>query len=387
LKKIVKHLSVLLLIVNFVGILNGCVEPYEKSFGTTKKIIIIEGLLADDLLLRPITIKESLADRVGSSNVNAIKGAKVSILINGKTSIELPEKEEGTYYFNENFKGEVGSTYQLKFSTPDGNQYASTIEKLEPNIPIQKVYHQLDLTAITDAKGKASAGYKFYLDFKDPAGIANQYLWQWVMYEKQNVCQTCVGGYYYKTPLPNGACVADPILSRYNNTFDYGCQTDCWELLKSSDLVVNNDALSDGNAIKGQFVGKIPVYQNSGALLEISQYAISKDAYNFIKLTQQQSVLTGSLADTPPAALVGNVTCLNDPTVNTSGFFIVAGKAKKQYWLDRTDALDQRIPTVGLLGGRAVRFEPAGANSARPPLAPCIKGLNRTNQKPNGWQD
>jgi Domain of unknown function (DUF4249) len=385
LKKLIKQFSKVFVAIIWLSTLDGCVEPYVQSFRTSNKIIIVEGLLSNDSGLRPIILKESLPSASGSSNITLIQGAKVSVVVNGGAVIQLNEKEEGTYYFDSNFKGEIGSTYQLKFTTTDGKVYESKVEKLLAPVAIEKVSHQLDLKAISDAKGNTSVGYNLYVDIQDPANASNQYLWEWTLYEKQNVCKTCTGGYYYRTPAPYGACVTDALLSRYNNIFDYTCESGCWEIVRSTDLIVNNDELSNGKLIKNQYVGKMPVFQYSGALLDVSQYTISKEAYNFIRLSQKQGVETGGLADTPPAALIGNVSCVSDPSINTSGFFIVAGKTKAPHWLDKQDAFDQKAITVGLLGGRGVKLEPSGPNTTRPPLAPCVNSASRTNQEPKGW--
>ena len=197
----------LLIVIGWLISIQGCVDPYDQTFKTSNKIIIVEGILADDTNLRPITIKESLPSASSGSNINMINGAKVSIIVNGTTTINLTEKEAGSYYFEPSFKGVLGSTYQLKISTTDGNVFESKPEVLQNSVPISQISHQIDTKAFTDAKGNVSAGYKIYVDINDPASTANQYLWSWMLYEKQNVCQTCTGGYYYRTPLPYGACV------------------------------------------------------------------------------------------------------------------------------------------------------------------------------------
>lgn len=384
-KKLTKQFPKLLLILGWFSVIEGCVEPYSQSISTNSKIIIVEGLLANDVNLRPILLKESLPSASGSSNINPIRGAKVSVVVNGSNTIALTEKQEGTYYFDSNFKGEIGSTYQLKFTTADGKSFESKVEKLLAPVAIEKVSHLLDTEGISNAEGKTSAGHKLYVDIQDPANAQNQYLWEWTLYEKQNVCQTCIGGYYYRTPAPYGACVEDALLKRYNNIFDYACETSCWEIVRSTQLVVNNDELSNGKLIKNQYIGTMPVFQYTGALLDVSQYSISKEAYNFIRLSQKQGIETGGLADTPPAALIGNVSSVNDPTINTSGYFIVAGKATAPHWLDKQDVFQQQVIPVGLLGGRATKYEPAGPSTVRPPLAPCVNSATRTNQQPKAW--
>jgi hypothetical protein len=155
--------------------------------------------------------------------------------------------------------------------------------------------------------------------------------------------------------------------------------------MNSTELVINTDALYKGANIKGQLIGKIPVYSVTPALVEVMQFNISKKAYNYLSLTLKQGVETGGLADTPPATLIGNVQNTNKSEDNVSGYFIVAGMFKKPFWLDKKQTEGLGIPTIGLLGGRAEKLEPTGPNTTRPPAAPCVPGDNRTNIKPNGW--
>ena len=77
---------------------SSCVEPYDQSFRTSNKIIIIEGLLSNSVGLSPILIKESLPSASGGSNISAIVGAKVSVIVNSKTTLTLSEKQDGQYF-------------------------------------------------------------------------------------------------------------------------------------------------------------------------------------------------------------------------------------------------------------------------------------------------
>lgn len=366
---------------------SSCVEPYEKSFLTSGKIVIIEGILSNEGNLKPIQIKESIPSPSGSTTILPLKEAKVYILSDNSEKTQLLEKEEGFYYYDPNFKGEIGKSYSILINASDGNIFETEAEILSKPVPIESISNSLDNEAFKDLKGNKSPGFKLYADIQDPSEIKNHYLWQWKLYEKQSICKSCTGGYYYRTPLPLGSCVEDAILKRYNNIFDYNCEIDCWDIFFSSDLITISDQLSNGNLLKSVYVGKIPVFQYTDALVEISQYSISEKAYNFISLSQQQGISTGGLADTPPAKLSGNLKCKTDPKISTSGYFIVAGQSTYKYWLDKSAAFNEKVQTTGLLGGRSIKLEPSGANTTRPPLAPCINSLNRTNSKPTGWKN
>lgn len=376
-----KNLAFLIVCLAFFG----CVETFELDLTNNQKITIIEGILSNATNDAPILLKESTPSATGSTDIRMIVGAKVSVLVNDKTIINLQEKKEGNYYYPENFVGEIGSTYQLKFTTTSGEQFASLPEKLLKPTPIGSVYDKLEVTGISDAKGKTSPAFYVYLDTPNAPETEDYFMWEWTLYEKNNVCQTCTGGYYYKDPLPLGRCQSDPILARQNNIFDYACDGSCWEIVNSTSLNIGSDQFYNGNNIKGQLIAKIPLYSQSSALIDVKQYSISKDVYKFLDLTRKQGVQTGGLADTPPASLIGNVKSLTNPADNVSGYFIVAGVEKSLYWLDKKALEGKGLPIYGLLGGRAIKYEPSGSSTTRPPLAPCIISKSRTNIQPKGW--
>ena len=102
-----------------------------------------------------------------------------------------------------------------------------------------------------------------------------------------------------------------------------------------------------------------------------------------MKLLTEQSQNNGGLADTPPAPLIGNVVNTNDASEAVGGYFMVSSERSSLFWIDRKDAVEQRLPTQGFLG-RPVSLEFSELPS-RPPLAPCEEGRSRTPFKPQGW--
>lgn len=362
-----------------------CTEEFDQIYNATKSIVTVEGMVTNDSALGPIILKESISQRAATSSFKPIVGATVQILINGTETITLTEGTEGKYYFDPQFKGIVGNTYQLKFTTANGNEFESKSDILEPAVPIKDVRHVLDPNGIKTGNGKVSPAYLFYGDFQDPENRADYYFWQWKLYEKQPICASCLGGYYYPDPEPLGRCVADRWLTRAGIYYDYECKGNCWEMIYSDELEANSDEFLNGNLVQNQYLGKIPIYQFTPAMIEFYQYSVTKEVYDFINLSQKQSVISGGLADTPPAALNGNIRCVSNLEINTSGLFIVAARSTKKYWMDRLDVFTQNIPTIGLLGGRKIRNEPPSADTTRPPLAPCLEGPTRTSIMPEGW--
>jgi hypothetical protein len=167
--------------------------------------------------------------------------------------------------------------------------------------------------------------------------------------------------------------------------YDYACNQLCWDIFYNSDLNVLNDIYTDGKPIEGRLVAKIPYFQQTGGLVEVTQQSVSQSAFRYLRLLIDQGQNTGTLADTPPAALIGNVKNINDPKESVGGIFMVSSTQTQLFWLDRKDVPSNVIP-VGFLG-RPLNLEPSNGDPSRPPLAACVASRNRTPVKPRGWVD
>ncbi|MBA4852540.1 DUF4249 domain-containing protein [Emticicia sp. BO119] len=355
-----------------------CVEPYELGVQQEQKILTIDATITDLADEQTVKISESFS----SSNVVyalPVTKAKVEIVINNTERVPLTETTGGVYILPISFHTRVGEKYKLVFKKEDGTQYESTEERQSVVSDITRVYDEFRIDGIETSLGNRPANY-VYLDTNDPASEKNNYMWTWKLWERQGVCISCVGGRYFTTPVP-ARCRMEAAYSEV--TYDYGCSETCWQIFYNTDLNVYSDVFSNGQSILGRLIGKIPYYSASGALLEIKQQSISPSAYQYMKLLANQVQNNGSLVDTPPAAIIGNVKNVNKPDEPVAGFFMVTSVRTNKYWLGRENASGLATP-LGLLD-HAINFEPSAGDPRRPPLAPCEESRVRTRFKPDGW--
>ncbi len=327
-----------------------CVEPLDITFKSSLKILVVDGLLTNEDVQQKIKIQATVQQEETVYNTE-IPNLKVELLVNSKERILLSNEGEGIYALPPTFRAETGNFYQLIFKKPDGTTYESDEQKMPNVIKIDKIYDEFEVNGILKGESKIPANY-LYLDFRDPANEQNYYLWTWNLWERQYVCKT-----------------------EYNT--DLYCRENCWEILHNENWNIFSDIYSKGKTIEGKLVAKIPYYQFGGALFEVKQLGISANAFRFLKLINDQIQRTGTLVDTPPAAIVGNVKNITNPDEQISGFFMVASASKEQYWLSRDNASGKAKP-IGLLG-RGVNPSPFSITY------PCIAGPNRTPNKPQGW--
>ncbi len=380
-------------IIQFFGlifILFSCVEPFELKYDLNQKVIIVEGVISDELVDQIIIIKQSTPNlNATSSQIIGLEKANVEILVNNTEKIQFTEStvDLGNYIGPKNFRAVAGNTYQLLITTAQGQKFASKIEKFTKGSEIKKVYQNFVVTGKPLDKNY-KLQHNIYLDTDDPAGKGNNYLWKWKLYESQEICRTCEPQErYYPTPYP-GRCIKDLPNFLRNTIYDYQCDGNCWEIIHSLKNNIMNDDFSDGKTITGRLIAEVPLYQlNNGALIEISQQSIDVDAYKYMKILIDQNQNSGGLADTPPVSLVGNIASIDGASETVAGYFRVTDETSFKYWIDRTDVKGDEIRAIGLLGGRIVNLEPTTTDTTRPPKAPCINGYTRTNKRPVGWQD
>lgn len=383
-----KHLKKLLLLYSllFLGVLS-CIEPFELDYRFNKRILIVDAILTDnETKAQQIIIREAVPNK-SSVTFLPIKGAKVEVIKNGEERYLFQDLSNGIYAMPSQLKLVEKIPYVLEILLADGSKYVSEPESFIASFPISEVRQQLveDGIELGSQAGYAPAQY-IYLDTEDKPGKGNNYVWDWKLYERQFVCQSCTNGRYFIDRRTGVGACRDESEPFQTETFynDYLCQTPCWEVFYNETVNALSDTYIDGQPIKSRLVAQLPIYQAIGALLEVSQKSVSAGAFRYLKLLIEQSQNVGSLADTPPAPLISNVKNVADPNEAVGGYFSVASESIAYVWLDRNEIRDQRIPVRGLLGRS---FSPEISETPdRPPLAPCLTSRNRTPIRPTEWQ-
>ena len=357
-----------------------CIDDYKATtLPYSTSVLVVEGFITNQTQADTLLISFSKAVE-NNTEISPVTGCVASIITDDGASFSLKEATGGKYYTPSTLRGKIGKSYQLKFITPNGNSYESSMDKMNTTPPIVKVYDTFEPKAVANVKGTLyKSANQVYIDVQDPANEVNFYLWRYLHFEKVPYCITCETGI-----LLNDGVTCQKVAPRFNQqapTYDYQCAGDCWDIIWGNSLNVFSDINSNGNIIKGRQVANIPFYTTaSGAVVEIQQYGISADGYRFFKLLSQQGQSTGSLTDTPPAAIVGNIKNVNNNLEPVVGFFGAAAVRKVQYYLDRANATG---PTDRILGHEP-NLEPY-TPSGRPPFAKCLLSTIRTPTRPDGW--
>jgi Domain of unknown function (DUF4249) len=358
--------------------LNACIDPYTVEFNRNNKVLVVEGLLTDNFE-DPDTIKIRYSTYYdGAFNLVPIPALKPSItIVETKKEIPLVEYATGSFLPPKGFKILPNESYQLRFSI-DGQQYESSPESITQTPPIARIYEKFNPKSKLAEDGKEFVvANDVFVNFNDIPNQRNYYKWRYIHFEEVYYCETCYRYLYSK--LTESCTIPAP--AYYTELYyDYTCLNDCYAIIKAKEINVMTDQVSDGQLVSGRLVAKIPYFEPGGCLVEIQQMCISSDAYLFYKNLETQSKSSGGLADTPPAAIVGNIKNITNFSEKIVGFFGVANIQKKRIWIDRKETKGR----LELVLGHIIKEEPVTPN--RPPSARCKKTTFRTPFKPEGWQ-
>jgi hypothetical protein len=375
-----KYLFLTLLIT----LLNACIDPYTVEFTRNNKVLVVEGFLTDDAL-NPDTIKIRYS-RYLNEQIDVFPIASVKpIIVSLKTAKEtkLVEYEIGSFLPPSDFKIQANDQYILKFML-DGQLYESSPETYTPTPQISKIYEKFNPKSKLSEDGKEySISNEVFVDFVDTPNQKNYYLWRYTDYESLFYCATCTNSTMYSSRTESCSLQIPPFIKEKDSYYDYLCSTDCYAILKSKEINQMSDLVSDGALTIGHLVAQIPYYYQGGCLVEVQQMCISPEAYLFYKNLDAQAQKNGSLVDSPPVAIVGNIRNINDFSEKVVGYFGVVNIQKKKIWIDRKETKGR----LAFILGRPINPEPPDKFAlSRPPLARCNKTAFRTPFKPVGWQ-
>ena len=411
--------------INFVllFLVIACVDPLELDLAGSVDVVVVDGTITNLAEPQTIRLNRSKSDPLtGRFGTLPITKATVEVIVDSAQVVGCHETVDGTYQLPGDFRGQVGHAYQLRVTLSNGPRYESSTQTMPAVPPIDRLSVAFNATSLPLGLYPANfrAGYDVFVSTQDPPSQRNQYRWDWALYEKQKWCRSCYQGVYVDSIQQgyreNGVlvltrqavedCVEPFVKPNTDFYFDYTCRTPCWEIIRNYRLSLFDDQLTNGGPLTNRNVASVPLLTRQPALLELRQSSLTKDAYRFYELFQQQTQNTGGLADTPPTALVGNVRNRANARESVIGFFTASAVATSRYWLDKKDAT--RLPLGAyddggniLLGSDELFFSlirrPPALGLVGPPFtaggpdriitAPCIPGENRTPLMPEGWRD
>lgn len=357
-KKVIQFcLTSLLLTIILFGTFS-CIDPYDPQLIGEKKRLVFEGSITNqegpyDFQLSytaGYNSKESVYD-------SYVLGAKMWITDEKNVKTDFIDLNFGNFRTPDNFRGQVGKSYQLHIQLADGRLYESKLETMKPVSAVDKVYSEFKLN--TELRPQYRGYFSVYVDTKDPATEGDYYRWIWKHYEKLNSCATWT--------QPG----TDPPAKWFKK-----CCSDCWKIDRCFGCVtVASDNFINGKTLARQKVAEIPYDSEKPYYMVIEQMSLSREAYNFWKTIDEQANNSGGVFDVAPATLRGNIVNIKDENDPAVGYFQVSAVSQKVVFLQRDRA---GVPPF-------VNFELSYPFWSE--CQPCNESPFRTGKRPPEWVD
>lgn len=302
--------SISFIIVLLIGGMLACVEPIDfEARGVD--LLVVEGFITDEQRVHTVRVSRTAA--YSGDAVNGITTAEVSVVDELGNITCLMHTVDGIYASEVSFAGIEGRTYTLKVVTPDGSEYRSTPQTLQAFGSLDSVYFaQHEREYLNESNNvQVEKGIQYYIDYSVPQNEPAYFMWQWE------------ATYQFRT--------------RYH---DKNKPLDCYVEENSRGFlkVANGTAIGDTKVVREGFMFVRPDYQYWLAYsLNVKQYSISEEAFDFYNSIRKQQDNSGSIFDPTPANSTGNIISSSNPDEKVLGFFGAYGATDKRTFVHGRD--------------------------------------------------
>ncbi|WP_247233590.1 DUF4249 domain-containing protein [Telluribacter sp. SYSU D00476] len=301
----VLHKSLLFLLVAY---LSGCVEEVRVPIRTTEPQLVVEGRITS--ARGPYTVRLSRSGNYnspGSYEGSAITDARVQILettTDRRVDLLPVDEQPGLYQSQDStFVARAGQSYRVRIELPDGKVFVSEPETMPEPVPVESLTARF--TSISARPNDTPFGYEIYLNTQDQPGQRNYYRWTArSVIRRESIGVRDFGG-------------------NYNHKF-------CWTPVFDNMISIYADTYSDGQPVREQYVYRSPVYIVGKHFVEVQQYSLTREAYQYWRRFNEQRQRIGTIFDPIPSPVYGNVYNAADPTERALGVFEVAGVSQKR---------------------------------------------------------
>ncbi|MBX2916699.1 MAG: DUF4249 domain-containing protein [Cyclobacteriaceae bacterium] len=364
-----------LIIFNAIG---ACVERVEFDVPEMQSLLVVEGSITNEL--PPYTVKISRGFPVGTNSGirSMVSNAQVTLFDDIGNQEILTEREPGIYITNYSIQGQVNHSYFIRIKTPDGQEYESQPERINPVGDISNIEYEFEARTKLVTYGEVDDHiFNIYVDANSGDAPEKYIRWRYTgTYEvitSPELHMTWIPPYRpYEDPWPCSGYIVGPAPGGSGTIIiKVGpCECcNCWVTIRESQPQLSDTQFIEGNNFKKVKVAEVPVTNAtfySKFKVEVEQMSLTRNAFDFFKLVRDQKENASSIFQPPSGEIRGNIQSLNGRE-RVVGLFWAAAVTKRTIYIYPED-VPLNLPPIDLI------------------TKPCYDFFkNATNQKPEGW--
>jgi len=285
-------------------VLNGCISAYNLEHDTNEALLVVDGKITQENSPHELILRRSNA--TGSTEFNVIRGARVTLFDVAGNSEDYYEEGDGKYILYGTELARIpGISYYIEIILPDERIYRSKPQKMPEVIQPDTLYFSMEeIEELSDLQNTMIKQYlNFYINTPLTVGDQPSYI-LWRMDHAYSFAEL------FCHPLkPPATCY---ITRKLTN--------DEIKLFSSEDI--------SGNELEDFLVGSIRLFPSweffEKHFFNVAQHAITPEAFEYWETVKMVAQSTGSIFDTPPGPINGNVYNIEDPNERVLGFFEVS---------------------------------------------------------------
>jgi hypothetical protein len=311
----------------------GCREKYDLPvIAPVTGFLVVDGTINGGQGPTTITLTRSVK-LVDTFIIKYLTRATVRVQGKDNSSQALTETSPGVYTSNQ-LNLNNAQEYRLYIKTPEGKEYYSGY------CPIKKT------PAIESISWERNDGLQLYANTRDPQNNTKYYRWEyeetWEFHSMFESSLKYNGNYdnpkaIYRDPLTRNT---DPNIIT------------CWQGQKTTSILIASNARLSVDTAHFHLVSIPPGSWKISVMYSIlvKQYALSKDGYEYLSKMKKNTEQTGSIFDSQPSELRGNIHNAADINEIVIGFIDVSEILQKRIFIKNSD-----LPAWGYNSGCSVK--------------------------------
>ena len=312
-KKIVSY-HILLLVV----LLSACRQNYTPPEIDSKLgYLVVDGFLnnsADTTFIRLSRTAKLISGVRNSAEKNAFMAVED---MNGTVLYNFYNTGNDGVYYIPGMNLDINNSCRLKINTNDGNEYVSDNIQIKKTPPIDSISWE-----------KTSDGVKIYTNTHDASASTKYYRWDHTeTWEYRSNFYSLLK--YENSTMVNRKFPAEQVFS-------------CWQTRNSTELLLASSARLSEDVIYKKQIQLIPnnsIELNIKYSILVRQYAITKEAFEYLENLKKISEQMGSVFDAQPSELPSNIRCTTDPSAKALGFITASTMETKRIFIEKVQVL------------------------------------------------
>ncbi|WP_420601744.1 DUF4249 domain-containing protein [Flagellimonas sp.] len=307
----------------FTAVLSyGCTEPLAIDITNSDSVLVVDASITDEHKYHEILLSRSSQSDIEDPIPE--QSAQLKIVMEDQQEFSFSEVEPGKYVSDMAFAAQANNLYELRITSSNGKRYRSNSVELQQETQIDSVYAEFTQT------DSGLQGIDIKVDSFDPTGNSTYFRYKYTETYK------IIAPEWYPWELvvvnENPLAISDELHTEEKRV--------CFATEASNNIILTNTKNATEDRVTGftvRFLSKDNFIISHRYSILVSQYVLSREAYEFYDRLKAFSELESIFSQAQPGFIIGNIFPEDDSNERVVGFFEVSSVSKKRIFFSYED--------------------------------------------------